>query len=405
MDKLKFYEYYSFIPVPDKLKDDLLDSEEQPLTKLENLSHINIFLGTNNSGKSRIIREIIRKEITPVFINKETQKKLSSVILNTKTTLQQWMITKCKQHWVHLSEILITNNFVLRSGSYLFSIPEYDKLFNARISIIDQNKNMEELLKKLKTNTFDHLEVTGATSMGLAEEFSTQYKNIFIVYLQPLKELLSELLFKENFYRIYIPSQRSLKTLFAKADIELNIAQQYDFELKDLSDHPDSYNNPNGIIIETGQSFYDDILEHLTTGHKNRAKVLDYEQFLSKNFFEGVRVDLIPYTKKVKELHIKIGDEKEQAIYNLGDGLQMLIIMTWPFFNFENGIIAIEEPELFIHPGLQKKLIEIFATHKKAQNFIFFISTHSNHIVDAIHNSKNISTFTVRKKFEMFFEL
>ena len=97
---------------------------------------------------------------------------------------------------------------------------------------------------------------------------------------------------------------------------------------------------------------------------------------------------------------IKIGDEREQPIYNLGDGLQMVIILTFPFFAYERGFIVIEEPELFIHPGLQKRLLNFLCNHPRTKHFQIFIATHSNHVVDSINLTNKVSLFSVQKKFK-----
>jgi hypothetical protein len=59
---LDFYQSYRLRDLPDKLKGELIDVEDSELTKLEHLSKVNIFVGANNSGKSRIIREVLRSK-------------------------------------------------------------------------------------------------------------------------------------------------------------------------------------------------------------------------------------------------------------------------------------------------------------------------------------------------------
>ncbi len=99
----------------------------------------------------------------------------------------------------------------------------------------------------------------------------------------------------------------------------------------------------------------------------------------------------------MKELTIKVGDEKERPIYDLGEGLQMIIILTFPIFFYESGIVTIEEPELFLHPGFQHKLINTMVNHPRSSNFIFFVSTHSNHILDSVNYHDKISIFSMVK--------
>lgn len=109
---------------------------------------------------------------------------------------------------------------------------------------------------------------------------------------------------------------------------------------------------------------------------------------LSKTFFDEKEVALIP---KVKDdvLTIKIGDEKERPIYNLGDGIQSIILITLPLFLYldiskvrnTNVLVFIEEPEIGLHPSLQRTLIETLLD-KRFENFQFFFTTHSNHFLD-----------------------
>ena len=95
---------------------------------------------------------------------------------------------------------------------------------------------------------------------------------------------------------------------------------------------------------------------------------------------------------------IKIGQESQRPVYLLGDGIQMIIILLWPFFFKKSGIISIEEPELYIHPGFQKKFIQFVCTSEKTRHFQIFIATHSNHIVDSINHSDLVSLYTVSKQ-------
>ena len=53
-----------------------------------------------------------------------------------------------------------------------------------------------------------------------------------------------------------------------------------------------------------------------------------------------------------------------------------------------------------MHPGLQRKLLETFYGYDGFKNFQFFLTTHSNHFLDITLDFKNISIFSVKKKFD-----
>lgn len=58
---------------------------------------------------------------------------------------------------------------------------------------------------------------------------------------------------------------------------------------------------------------------------------------------------------------MKIGND-ERPIYDWGDGTQQLIIILFSFFihkDEENKVFLIEEPEMYLHPGILRKFIEV----------------------------------------------
>ena len=88
-------------------------------------------------------------------------------------------------------------------------------------------------------------------------------------------------------------------------------------------------------------------------------------------------------------VHVKEGDDEDRPIYDLGDGIQSIILLTYKVFMAEEStMFFIEEPEHFLHAGLQRTLIETFAKHKE---HMFFMTTHSNHFLDLAQERDDIS--------------
>jgi predicted ATPase len=108
--------------------------------------------------------------------------------------------------------------------------------------------------------------------------------------------------------------------------------------------------------VFTGLSVFADLRSRLLgRTQSERDSVRHYEDFLSGNFFGGMKVILVPVEEDGNDVvHIKIGNKEEYPIYQLGDGLQSLIICTYPIVTEQKpgSLFFIEEPDLGMHPSL-----------------------------------------------------
>jgi hypothetical protein len=151
-------------------------------------------------------------------------------------------------------------------------------------------------------------------------------------------------------------------------------------------------------IIFTGLSLYDDLLGRLLgRTQAERDSVGAYEKFFSDNFFPGQSVILIPVMEGNNDVvHIKIGNNEERPIYDLGDGMQSLIICTYPIVTeTEPGsLFFLEEPDLCMHPSLQRTFLEVLKNYHRKMGHQFFITTHSNHLLDLLEDNELVSIFS-----------
>jgi predicted ATP-dependent endonuclease of OLD family len=150
--------------------------------------------------------------------------------------------------------------------------------------------------------------------------------------------------------------------------------------------------------IFTGLALYDKVRELLLGDTDDRDKIRSFEKFIGDAFFNGKDVNIVPRLKDT--LHIKIGKE-ERAIHDLGDGIQSIIILTYPlFFNQgTNAVFFFEEPEMHLHPGFQRLFIETLQ-REDFKSFQYFITTHSNHFLDITLDYDNISIYALHKEEE-----
>ena len=86
----------------------------------------------------------------------------------------------------------------------------------------------------------------------------------------------------------------------------------------------------------------------------------------------------VPYSRDYIQVDMT-GNGNFLPLESLGTGIHEAIILAAACTIFQNQIVCIEEPELHLHPTLQKKFIQYITRNTDNQ---YFISTHSAHLLD-----------------------
>lgn len=146
--------------------------------------------------------------------------------------------------------------------------------------------------------------------------------------------------------------------------------------------------------VATGYLLYQRLQELLLGKYDERTRVSRYEEMLGARFFGGQRVTLIPRVGET-QVYVKVGREAERRLADLGDGLQQVVILTYDaFFELEPRLFFVEEPELFLHPGMVRAVCEYYLETPHT----FFVATHSNHLLDLTWDRDDVRIFRVSKK-------
>ncbi len=406
----EFYEDYFF------------NSQEEK--RLENLSKINLFVGANNTGKSRFLRRLFKSLIeantlkdrykgfdnNSISFELYNKDELLSLIQNFLEKINPLVSDELENTLVNISN-QVTNQFDLVDP--LIDEIDLEELINF-------NSNLLYSLLKEENKIYDRqvklIEDSNSSVVDLNNEINS--------FIESLEKKLPKN-FKADSLINYIPPTRTLKKFIAPLESEsktknnsflsgkkFRYIEEPLLKQKILHDYFNVLfpikvsgffqdDEINYSTIETGEDFYERISLLRNSPDKERNKLANFENFLSKNFFQNRKIDLNAFEiDDRKEIYLKIGDDKEFPIYNLGDGVQAIIILIFSLFENEgkNHFIFYEEPELYLHPGFQRIFLEALL---KIDNVQVFIATHSNHFLDLSLESKElISIYSFQKKLQ-----
>ena len=257
------------------------DTTKAGLLELDGLAPITIFVGANNSGKSRLMRELFKKETPTRF--------------------------KLKSRDAHGAEVDIAREIesVIHSmggevgaaimNGWIEKKPEF-RVLSQRAEMIDviavANIQDEEIVEDIKSRL---------SRSGITDEIRglSRAKRCYVPILRGMRPPMFQHPKGDN------REDERHKDLYAK-----RTAHDY---FTNVSWTQMRLGSGLRNIIFTGLSLYDDLIWRLlgrTQAERDSVRV--YENFFSENFFPGQSVILIPVVEGNNDVvHIKIGNNKE----------------------------------------------------------------------------------------------
>lgn len=311
------------------------DSEGVFLDKIEK---INIIIGKNNSGKSNVLRffQFVNSNINSLsnfpndLTNQHRRNGRNAIIsMNIKGDkfIQNQEILKSKLRYQYKS--FLENYHMI----------DYDFILNS-ITIPDEITNLEdEQLYPLQNH------YSRASKADLLQVIRDNW-------IQIINQLIRST-FKDL---IYIPHFRAIK------------------EGHPFGDSNSSINGSN-IISKMFE------MQNPKIGQEHSREKFNLIQDFIRDLInkQDLIID-IPYDKKEIVLTI---DHNRLPLDSFGTGIHQLVMLCTILVIHENSIVCIEEPEIHLHPELQRKFINFLNKTKNT----YFITTHSNIFLDSKENT------------------
>lgn len=333
-------------------------SNISPNEKWIKLRKLNLLVGPNNSGKSRLLRTLFSTKPEKLIIS------IDSAVKNA-----------CRD----LGKIINVINDCERILD--FDCNEFNAIYKGECKEVNAMAGiLQELIKTISYASNQNFRAQGNT----VNEFNLIRRHLpgenLDEALSHLEDLNTQVL---NIKKHYIPILRGMRPLVDGTDLFLE---------RTLRDY---FPTPGQLNVITGFDLYNLLARFLLGQPDERERVRSYEKILGNEFFGGAEITLIPQYGQ-DTVAVKIGDDAQFSIYDLGDGLQQVIIITSAaFLEQEKSVFFIEEPEACLHPGLLRKLALFLLNHTNHQ---YIATTHSNHLLDLAESHSEVLIHRVSKK-------
>lgn len=373
----------------------------EPFNSLIGVKRLNAFVGPNNSGKSRLLRELF---IASRNLMISTSDKHA---VNARQAVRSAI--ELNLHFQSQSEIYrpVQENIAAPFGfheccQHPVSFPTQLKEFERVASLLFNWANNERQHPTKRFPNAEPLARALRTIVHSTQELESVGKPKYANGQQPPSPPPFA---AANF--IYIPTLRGMRLSSESNDLSHAYFDRtwtdYFKGRKKLSHNTNTETiekaraTHHGTSVLTGLDLYDWLTNRLLGGLSDRELIRSYQEFLSETFFQGDPVALIP-RRDHDTINIKVGREKERPVQSLGDGLQQLIILTLPLFEHRDAplFLFIEEPDLFLHPGYQRVLIDTILADPDRQLYVF-VTTHSSQFLDITIAQDNCAIFRCAK--------
>lgn len=320
------------------------------------LQKINFLIGANNSGKSNVMRLVC--EHRSLFEKHETKFEPLDVPQIGSGKFRFAIAASVKQ----VSELATS---MLKRHDYAIESKNIEWLFSSNLfkHLIEDETltwfNIDNLGTQIHTPLSEQL----AKQLTLPAKFSWKrlssgltgrYYDRESDNIPSVLGILSAAKPQINFNSVIIPAIRQI----GGATTEL--ANESDFSGSGIIERLQKLERPSIGRNQEDKKKFERINSFLRSVLENDSATIE-----------------IPHDRSMIIVHM---DGKTLPLESLGTGIHEVVILAAAATILENTVVCIEEPELHLHPILQRKLINYLNTDTDNQ---YFITTHSAHLLDA----------------------